>query len=149
MNYPNTNLSKLPRTTKIRSKRKSLAQVPSSKQKFRVASHQAIKFQQFDFGWNRDWSAVEGLCTAFEAQKRTRTRHLLYMTQPTSLPTLFSTVMPTVKKEELGSLSKSEQQKLQRLYTQWFAANGSVRNLAKAAKLSPSKVREFLHSKTS
>ena len=57
--------------------------------------------------------------------------------------------MPTVKKEGLGSLSKSERQKLQRLYTQGFAAYGSVRNLAKAAKLSPLKVREFSHSKTS
>ena len=57
--------------------------------------------------------------------------------------------MPRVKKEGLGSLSKSERQKLQRLYTQEFAAYGSVRNLAKAAKLSPLKVREFLHSKTS
>ena len=55
----------------------------------------------------------------------------------------------TVKKEELGSLSKSEQQTLQRLYTQGFAAYGSVRNLAKAAKLSPSKAREFLNSKIS
>ena len=60
-----------------------------------------------------------------------------------------STVMPKVKKEGLGSLSKSERQKLQRLYTQGFAAYGSVRNVAKAAKLSPLKVREFLHSKTS
>ena len=57
--------------------------------------------------------------------------------------------MPRVKKEELGSLSKSERQKLQRLYTQEFAEYGSVRSLAKATKLSPSKVREFLHSKTS
>ena len=71
------------------------------------------------------------------------------MTQPASLPTLLSTVMSRVKEEELGSLSKSERQKLQRLYTQGFAAYGSVRNLAKAAKLSASKVREFLHSKTS
>ena len=53
------------------------------------------------------------------------------------------------KKEGLGSLSKPERQKLQRLYTQGFAAYGSVRNLAKAAKLSPLKVREFLYSKTS
>ena len=75
--------------------------------------------------------------------------YLLYLTQPASLPTLLSTVMPRVKKEGLGSLSKSEWQKLQRLYTQGFAAYGSVRNLAKAAKLSPLKVREFLHSKTS
>ena len=111
-----------------------------------VSSHQAIKFQHFDSGWNRDWCAVEGLCTAFEAQKRTRTRYLLYLTQPASLPILLSTVMPN--KEEFGSLSKSEQ-KLQRLYTQGFAAYGSVRSLAKAAKLSPSKVREFLYSKTS
>ena len=57
--------------------------------------------------------------------------------------------MPRVKKEGLGSLSKSERQKLQRLYTQGFVAYGSVRNLAKAAKLSLSKVKEFLHSKTS
>ena len=74
---------------------------------------------------------------------------LLYLTQSASLPTLLSTVMPRVKKEGLGSLSKSERQKLQRLYTQGFAAYGSVRNLAKAAKLSPLKVREFLPSKTS
>ena len=57
--------------------------------------------------------------------------------------------MPRVKKEGLGSLSKSERQKLQRLYTQGFVTYGSVRNFAKAAKPSPSKVREFLHSKTS
>ena len=57
--------------------------------------------------------------------------------------------MPRAKKEELASLSKSEQKKLQRLYTQGFASYGSVRNLAKAAKLSPSKVREFSHSETS
>ena len=52
-------------------------------------------------------------------------------------------------KDGLGSLSKSERQKLQRIQTQGFAAYGSVRNLAEAAKRSPSKVREFLHSKTS
>ena len=57
--------------------------------------------------------------------------------------------MPRVKKEGLGSLSKSERQKLKRLYTQGFAAYGSLRNLVKAAKLSPLNVREVLHSKTS
>ena len=57
--------------------------------------------------------------------------------------------MPRVKKEELGSLSNSQREKLHRLYTQGFAAYGSVRSLAKAAKLSPSKAREFLHSTTS
>ena len=71
------------------------------------------------------------------------------MTQSASLPTFLSTVFPRVKKEELGSLSTSERQKLQRLYTQGFAAYGSVPNLAKAAKHFPSKVREFSQSKTS
>ena len=45
--------------------------------------------------------------------------------------------------------SKSERQKLQRHYTQGFAAYGSKRNLAEAAKRSPSKVIEFLLSKPS
>ena len=57
--------------------------------------------------------------------------------------------MPRVKNEGLGFLSKSERQTLQRLYTQGFAAYGSVRNLAKAAKLFPLKVRELLQSKIS
>ena len=36
-----------------------------------------------------------------------------------------------------------------RFYRQGFAAYGSVRNLEKATKFSPSSVRAFLHSKTS
>ena len=57
--------------------------------------------------------------------------------------------MPKLKKEEAGSLSKYERQKLQRLYTQGAAAYGSVRNLSKASRLPVSKVRQFLHSKDS
>ena len=57
--------------------------------------------------------------------------------------------MPKLNREEAGSLSKSENQKLQRLYTQGGAAYGSVRNLVKAINLSVSKVRHFLHSKPS
>ena len=57
--------------------------------------------------------------------------------------------MPKLKIEEAGSLSKYERQKLQRLYTQGVASYGSVRNLAKASRLSVSKVRQFLHSKDS
>ena len=57
--------------------------------------------------------------------------------------------MLKVKREEVGSLSKSERQKLHWLYTQGGAAFGSVRNLMKASKLSVSNVRQFLHSKTS
>ena len=57
--------------------------------------------------------------------------------------------MPKLKSEEAGSLSKSERQKLQRLYQQVAAAYGSVRNLVKASNLSISKVRQFLHSKQS
>ena len=44
--------------------------------------------------------------------------------------------MPKLKREEAGSLSKSERQKLQRLYTQGGAAYGSLRNLVKASNLS-------------
>ena len=55
--------------------------------------------------------------------------------------------MPKLKREEAGSLSKSERQKLQSLYTEGGAAYGSVRNLLKASNLSVSKVRQFLHSK--
>ena len=57
--------------------------------------------------------------------------------------------MSKLKREEAGSLSKSEPQKLQRLYIQGGAAEGSVRNLAKASNLSVSKVRQFLQSKPS
>ena len=57
--------------------------------------------------------------------------------------------MPKLKREEAGSLSKCESQKLQRLYTQGAASHGSVRNLAKASRLRVSKVRQFLHSKAS
>ena len=57
--------------------------------------------------------------------------------------------MPKLKKEEAGSLSKYERQKLQRLYTQGAAPYSSVRNLAKASSLPVSKVTQFLHSKAS
>ena len=57
--------------------------------------------------------------------------------------------MPKLKREKAGSLSKSERQKLQMLYTQGGAVYGSVRNLLKASNLSVSKVRRFLYSKPS
>ena len=57
--------------------------------------------------------------------------------------------MQKLKRKEAGSLSKSERQKLYRLYTQGGAVYGSVRNLVKASNLSVSKVRQFLHSKPS
>ena len=57
--------------------------------------------------------------------------------------------MPKPKREKAGSFTKSECQKLQRLYKQAGAAYGSVRNLVKASNLSVSKVRQFLHSKLS
>ena len=44
---------------------------------FRVSSLQAIKFHYFDSGLNRNWCAV---CRAFEGQRPTRTRYLLYLT---------------------------------------------------------------------
>ena len=57
--------------------------------------------------------------------------------------------MPKLKREEAGSLTIFEGQKLQRLYTQGGAVYGSVRNLVKASSFSVSKVRQYLHSKAS
>ena len=57
--------------------------------------------------------------------------------------------MPKLKRQEAGSPSKSERQKLQRLYLQGGCASGSVRNLRKASNLSVSKLRQFLHSQPS
>ena len=57
--------------------------------------------------------------------------------------------MPKPKKEEAGSLSEYERQKMERLYTQGDAANGSVCNFVKASNLPGLKVRQFLHSKPS
>ena len=57
--------------------------------------------------------------------------------------------MANLKREEGGSLPKSERQKLQRRYTQGGAAYGSVRNLVKASNISVREVRQCLHSKPS
>ena len=64
-------------------------------------------------------------------------------------PTLILNQNAKAKERGSWSLSKSERQKLQRLYTQGGAAYGSVRNLVKASSLPVSKLRQFLHSKTS
>ena len=57
--------------------------------------------------------------------------------------------MPKPQREEAGSLSKYERQKLQRLHKQGGAAFGSERNLVIATNLPVSKVRQFLQIKTS
>ena len=57
--------------------------------------------------------------------------------------------MPKAKTEGVGSLSKSEKAKLQRLYKEGKAAFGSVINLQKASGLSRGKVISFLHTKNS
>ena len=64
-------------------------------------------------------------------------------------PTLILNQNAKRKRQEDGSLSKSELQQLQRLYTEGGAAYGSVRNLVKASNLSVSQVRQFLDSKPS
>ena len=53
-------------------------------------------------------------------------------------PTLILNQNAKATKKEAGSLSKSERQKLQRLYTQVDAAYGSLRNLVDASSLSVS-----------
>ena len=61
----------------------------------------------------------------------------------------FGIKMPTKKREGAGFLSRSEKQKLQKLYSEGPAAYGSVNTLTKASKLPVSKVHYFLHSKSS
>ena len=56
--------------------------------------------------------------------------------------------MPKEKIEELGSLSKSENLKLNRLYSRGRAVYGSIQNLSKASGLSKKKVEKFLQTKT-
>ena len=51
------------------------------------------------------------------------------------------------KWEQAWSPSKNEHQKLQSFYTQGGAAYGSVQILAKASRLTSSKMRQLLHSK--
>ena len=108
--------------------------------------------QHFDSRCNRDPCAAKGLCIAFEAQKGTLLDIYFTLLDAASITLDFavnSHAQGEQTGQELGSLSKSEQKKLLTLYKQGFAAYGFVRNLAKAAKLSPSKIREFLQSKTS
>ena len=74
---------------------------------------------------------------------------LLYLTPLVWLRLWFWIRTPKLKREEGGSVSKSERQKLQKLYTQGGVAYGSVHNLVKTSNLSVSKVRRVLHSKPS
>ena len=64
-------------------------------------------------------------------------------------PTLILNQNAKAKENEAGSLSKTERQKLQRLYTQDGATYESARNLVQASNLSVSKVRHFLRSEHS
>ena len=57
--------------------------------------------------------------------------------------------MPEQKIEELGSLSKSEKVRLNRLYSRGRAAYGCIKNLSKASGLSKRNVEKFLQTKTS
>ena len=56
---------------------------------------------------------------------------------------------PKQKTEELGSLSKSERVRTNRLFSRGRAAYGSIQRLSKASGLSKKKVEHFLQSKTS
>ena len=57
--------------------------------------------------------------------------------------------MPQKKREGAGFFSRSEKQKLQKLYSEGSAAYGSVKKLTQASKLPVSKMRYFVHSRSS
>ena len=56
--------------------------------------------------------------------------------------------MSKQKIEQLGSHSKSEMERLNRLYSRGRAAYGSIQNLSKASGLSKKKVEKFVQTKT-
>ena len=64
-------------------------------------------------------------------------------------PKLVTNKNAKAKDRELGSLSKSEKVRLNRLYFRGRAAYGSIQNLSKASGLSKQKVEKFLQTKTS
>ena len=57
--------------------------------------------------------------------------------------------MPRRKTDELGSLSKSEKVRLNRLYSRGRSAYGSIQSLRKASGLSQKKVKQFSQTNTS
>ena len=75
---------------------------------------------------------------------------LLHLLTLVVLPQLlFPMKMSKPKREEAGSFSKNERQKMQILYTQGCAAFGSVPILVKTSNLPVSEVRQFLLLKRS
>ena len=74
---------------------------------------------------------------------------LLFWKQHIFLLNLLLTRMPKQKIEELGSLSKSENVRINSLYSRGRTAYGSIQNLSKASGLSKKKVEKFLQTKTS
>ena len=74
---------------------------------------------------------------------------LLFWKQLNFLLNLLLTRMPKQKIEKLGSFSKSEKVRLNRLYSRGRAVYGSIQNLSKASGLSKKKVETFLQTKAS
>ena len=99
--------------------------------------------------WKLEFSCRTLLNNCVVRTQTFQTFTLLYLTPLVYLRLWFWFRMPKLKREEAGSLPKTERQKLQRLHTQRGAAYGSVRNLVKASNQSVSKVRQFLPSKSS
>ena len=110
--------------------------------------YQVFKFTNFNFGWCRKWNFLLDF-----AQQLNRTNADvpdIYFTllDPAGISaTLILNQNAKLKREDAWSLSKSDRQKLQRLYTQGGAAYGSLRKSVKASSISVSRDRQFLFSK--
>ena len=100
---------------------------------------------------NRDTkeSIVDFVCTLKQKISIFQIFTLLFWKQLNFLLNLLLTRMPKQKIEELGSLSKSEKVRLNKLYSRGRAAYGSIQNLIKVSGLSKKKVEKFLQTKTS
>ena len=99
--------------------------------------------------WKLEFSFCTFLNNCVVKTQMFHTITLFYFTPLVYLRICFWIRMAKLKKEQAGSLSKSERQKLQWLYTRSGAAYGSVRNLVKASNLSVSMLRQLLLSKSS
>ena len=113
--------------------------------RIKLSNSQTLIWESVEFGFSS--CTLFNNCVAKTQTFQTFTSN--YLTPLVYLGLWFWMRKPKLKSEEAGSLSRSERQKLQRLYTQGGAAHGCERNFLKPSNLSVAKVRQFLHPKLS
>ena len=91
-----------------------------SRQSVVLSPYEALNFSDFDIGWCENWKFTVRFCSTNSSKKRRRSRRLFYfLTLLVYLQLQLWIKMPKPRREEAGSLSKYERQKLRKLYTRW------------------------------